>query len=78
MHRYIEAVKAGARRRISPPHRQSVARISEERGNHVVTLFILEESLAVARRGDAGFLEGTRGLECVHLTSTGADRAKPC
>ena len=33
-----EAVKADVRRRMSPPHRQSVARISEELGIHVITL----------------------------------------
>ena len=36
MRRYSEAVKADVRRRMSPPHRQSVARISEELGIHVV------------------------------------------
>jgi transposase-like protein len=39
MRRYIEAVKADVRRRMSPPMRQSVARISEELGIHVVTLY---------------------------------------
>ena len=34
-----EAVKADVRRRMSPPHRQSVARISEELGIHVITLY---------------------------------------
>jgi hypothetical protein len=38
MRRYSESVKADVRRRISPPHRQSVARISEELGIHVITL----------------------------------------
>ena len=38
MRRYSEAVKADVRRRMSPPHRQSVARISEELGIHVITL----------------------------------------
>jgi transposase len=37
--RYSEAVKADVRRRMSPPHRQSVARISEELGIHVITLY---------------------------------------
>jgi hypothetical protein len=32
MRRYSEAVNADVRRRMSPPHRQSVARISEELG----------------------------------------------
>jgi len=39
MRRYSEAVKADVRRRISPPHRQSVARISEDLGIHVITLY---------------------------------------
>jgi transposase len=39
MRRYSEAVKADVRRRVSPPHRQSVAQISAERGIHVVTLY---------------------------------------
>ena len=39
MRRYSEAVKADARRRMSPPMRQSVAQISEELGIHVVTLY---------------------------------------
>ncbi len=32
MRQYSEDVKADVRRRMSPPHRQSVARISEELG----------------------------------------------
>jgi transposase len=39
MSRYSEVVKADVRRRMSPPMRQSVARISEELGIHVVTLY---------------------------------------
>ena len=39
MRRYSEAVKADVRRRMSPPHRQNVARISEELGIHVITLY---------------------------------------
>ena len=38
MRRYSEAVKADVRRRMSPPMRQNVARISEELGIHVMTL----------------------------------------
>ena len=38
MRRYSEAIKADVRRRMSPPNRQSVARISEELGIHVITL----------------------------------------
>ena len=39
MRRYSEAVKAEMRKRISPPMRQSVARISDELVIHVVTLY---------------------------------------
>ena len=39
MRRYSEAVRADVRRRMSPPHRQSVAQISAELGIHVVTLY---------------------------------------
>ena len=39
MRRYSEAVKADVRWRMSPLMRQSVARISEELGIHVVTLY---------------------------------------
>ena len=39
MRRYSEAVKADVRRRMHPPHRQSVARISEELGIHLATLY---------------------------------------
>ena len=39
MRRYSEAVKADVRKRMSPPQRQSLARISEELGIHVMTLY---------------------------------------
>jgi len=39
MRRYSEAVKADVRRRMSPPHRQSLAWILEELGIHVITLY---------------------------------------
>ena len=41
MRRYSEAVKADVRRRMSPPHRQSVARISEVQGINVDTRYNL-------------------------------------
>jgi transposase len=44
MRRYSEAVKADVRRRMSPPHRQSVAQISAELGIHVVTLYTWRKS----------------------------------
>ena len=39
MRRYSETAKAEARRRMSPPQRQSVAQISQELGIHVATLY---------------------------------------
>jgi transposase-like protein len=39
MRRYTEAVKADVRRRMRPSHRESVDRISEELGIHVITLY---------------------------------------
>jgi len=39
MRRYSESVRADVRKRMSPPQRQSVARISEELGIHVMTLY---------------------------------------
>ena len=39
MRRYSEAFKADVRRRMSPPHRQSVAHISAELGIHVASLY---------------------------------------
>jgi hypothetical protein len=39
MRRYSEAVKVDVRKRMSPPHRESVARIPEELGIHVFTLY---------------------------------------
>jgi hypothetical protein len=38
MRRYSETVKAEVRRRMSPPHRQSVAQISEQMGVHIATI----------------------------------------
>ena len=39
MRPYSEAVKADVRRRMSPPHRQSVTEIAGELGIHVITLY---------------------------------------
>ena len=39
MRRYSEAVKADVRRRMGPPHRQSVSQISAELGIHVASLY---------------------------------------
>ena len=38
MRRYSEVVQADVRKRMSPPHRQSVAQISQELGIHQATL----------------------------------------
>jgi cytochrome b561 len=40
MRRHSEAIKADVRRRMSPPNPQSVARISEEMGIHIATLYL--------------------------------------
>ena len=48
MRGYSEAVQADVRKRMSPPHRESVAQISQELGspgNHLQ----LEEALAITR-----------------------------
>ena len=45
MRRYSEAVNAHVRRRMAPPHRQSVAQISAELRIHVVTLCNWRKSL---------------------------------
>ncbi|MFS6817951.1 helix-turn-helix domain-containing protein [Synechococcus lacustris Tous-12m] len=39
MRRYSEAVQADVRKRMSPPHRQGVAQISQELGIHQATLY---------------------------------------
>ena len=60
MRRYSEAVKADVRRRMSPPHRQSVAQISAELGIHIVTPLQLENGMAIAGRGARMGPIGTR------------------
>lgn len=39
MRRCSEAVKADVRRRMSPPHRQSVAQVTAEQAIHVINLY---------------------------------------
>jgi hypothetical protein len=39
MRRTSEAVKADVRRRMGPPYRQIVAKISQQLGIHVITLY---------------------------------------
>jgi transposase len=52
MRRYSEAVKADVRRRMRPPMRQRVAKISPELGIHVVTLYNWMKSWRL--QGDVG------------------------
>ena len=66
MRRYIETVKADVRRRMSPQHRQSVALILAELGNHVVTLYNRRKTgrssgTAVGSKNDPGLLGRRRG-----------------
>jgi transposase-like protein len=49
MRRYSEAVKVDVGRRMCPPHRESVALISEELGFHVVTLYIWRKAWRIQR-----------------------------
>jgi transposase len=44
MRRSSEVVKADERRRMSPPHRQSVDQLSAELGIHIVTLYNLRKA----------------------------------
>jgi transposase len=44
MRGYSKAVKADVKKRMSPPHRQSVAWISEELGIQVITLYKWRET----------------------------------
>jgi len=69
--------QADVRRRMSPPHRQSGARISEEHGHsRDHDLYKMEEDLAVAGRGGAGIREGTKRLERLPTSSQwGAETA---
>ena len=55
MRRYSEAVKAEVRRRMSPPHRQSVSQISAELGIHIVTLYNWRKTWRL--QGEAGLIQ---------------------
>lgn len=63
MRRYSEAVKADVRKRMSPPMRQSVARISEELGIHVITLYKWRKTWRLQGKVAEGF-----GSDEVYLT----------
>jgi hypothetical protein len=63
MRPYSDAVKADVRRRMGPPHRQSVAEISQELGIHVITLYKWRKAWRLQGGGGAGFLEGSPGVE---------------
>jgi len=60
MRRYIEAVQSDLRRRMSPPHRQSVAQISQELGIHQVTLKNWRKSWRLEGEGGTGIGERPR------------------
>jgi len=80
MRRYSEAVKADERRRMSPPHRQSVARISEELGILVISLYkwrktcrLQGEVVPASEKEPEGWSAAdkfTVGLEAAGLNST--------
>jgi transposase-like protein len=53
MRRYSEAIKADVRRPMSPPNRQSVARISEETGIHIATLYLWRKGWRLEAGGAA-------------------------
>jgi transposase-like protein len=53
MRRYSEAVQSDVRRRMSPPHRQSVAQISQELGIHQATLYNWRKSWRLQGRADS-------------------------
>ena len=55
MRRYLEAVMADVRRRMTPPQRQSVARISEVLGIHVNTLYKWMKTWRLRGGSGAGF-----------------------
>ena len=44
MRRYSEVIKGDERRRIGPPHHQSVAQISSDTGIHVVSFYNLRKT----------------------------------
>jgi transposase-like protein len=50
MRRYSEAMKADVRVRMSPPNRQSMARISEETGIHPATLYLRGSATTILTR----------------------------
>jgi len=72
MRRYSEAIKADVRRRMSPPNPQSMARISEETGIHVATLYLwrkgwrLEGEVVPASQKDPEGMAEQKDLEKLH------------
>jgi len=64
MRGYSEDVKADVRRRMSPPHRQSVARISEELGIHVITLYSWRKTCRLQGEVVPSSEKESEGLEC--------------
>ena len=72
MRRYGEAIKADVRRRMSPPNRQRVARISEETGIHVATLYVWRKGWRLQGGSGTGIRERPRGLERYRQVHGGA------
>ena len=67
MRRYSEAMKADVRRRMSPPNRQSMARISEETGIHAATLY-LWGSATTSLLGISSHQKATNPIRRYHLS----------
>jgi hypothetical protein len=69
MRRYSEAIKADVRRRMSPPNRQSVTRISEETGIHVVTVYVWPKGWRLAGTGADALCAGKKLSKCQPQTN---------
>ena len=65
MRRYSEAVKLDVKRRMSPPHWQSVARIFEEPGIHVITLYEWRKALRLHREMVPAFEKDPQGWSAI-------------
>jgi len=65
MRRYSEAVKLDVKRRMSPPHLQSVARIFEEPGIHVITLYEWRKALRLHREMVPAFEKDPQGWSAI-------------
>ena len=65
MRPYSEALTADVRLRMSPPHRQSVAEITQKLGIHVITLYMCRKAWRLQ-----GEVLGLRGDKPPSLEST--------